>query len=563
MLTPEKYADHYLLSGYQYAEQIRSGEITANRWIRLAVDRFYRDLERDEFIKDETAVRRVLAFFSLVNINIKNKYRQYQLIPYQAFIILNLFLFYHKETNKRRFRYMFLFVGRKNSKTVFAVALNLYFLVLDGIQDPQSLLLASTREQATISLDYAKDMVSHSPALHRRLQIMQYQIRFEFNGSRGFMKTVASESARLDGYNPSSAILDEIHAYKDDELFNVIKSGILARDNPIIILISTAGFKIDSFCYTMVENGKNILNGTVEDDSFLVMLYTLDEKDDYNDPETWIKSNPALGVIITPDDLLIEYNQGKNIASQLPNFLTKHLNVFVEGSTSWIPEQVLQRVNLPVDLDKYLGKPCYIGVDFSSTRDLTSIVCLFRDEESGIFDVYPLFFFANNPNRRLRQGGIDLRPWIREGYIRECQTETIDYDLIYDAFVELSEKFEIVSIAYDPFNSDLIIPRLNNLGINSVSFPQNPKTFNFPLKYLEKLIYDRGIRFGSNPALLWNFRNVVLYEDGNGNIKIMKNRSRDAVDGAVSLGMAIAVWLSVNLDPARESLSAYIDFNSN
>lgn len=561
MIKPDEYADIQIREAYRYAEDIESGRIVANRWIKLAVERFRRDEKREDLVQDLESVRRVYMFFSLLNINIRNVYKQYELLPYQAFIVLNLFLFYYRSSGRRRFRYMFLFVARKNSKTVFAVALNLYYLVMDGVVDPQSLLIASTREQATISLDYAKSIVRNSPALRKRVKPMQYMIRYNFGSSRGFMKTVASEATRLDGYNPSSAILDEIHAYPDDSLYNVVKSGILARDNPIVILISTAGTTIPSFCYTMFENGKNILNGVVEDDSFLVMLYTLDEGDDYNDPETWIKSNPALGVIMTPDDMRTEYIQAKNIASQLPNFLTKNLNIFVQGAESWIPEDVLQRTNTEFNLEKYKRQKVYIGMDLSSTRDLTSINCLFEDEETGDFVNYPIFFFANNPNRRLRQGGVDLRPWIREGLIKQCQTDTIDYDLVFETFVQLNKDYEIVAVAYDRYNSDLIIPRLEGIGINCVPFDQTPKAFNFPLKYLEKLIYDSRISFGGNPVLLWNFRNVVLYQDGNGNIKIMKNKSRDSVDGAVSLGMSVAVWLSVNLDPGKAGIEAFMDYN--
>lgn len=561
ILSPVDYANHYLEEARRYAIQIRQGEIPANIYIRAAVDRYFVDLEREDLLQSTDSVLRVFKFFSLLKINIKNRYVQYQILPYQAFIVLNLFLFYYRATQKRRYRYMFLFVARKNSKTTFAAALNLYYLCLDGVEDPQSLLLASTREQATIALDYAKNIVINSPALHKRLQVMQYQIRFNFGSSRGFMKTVASESKRLDGYNPSSAILDEIHAYPDDSLFNVIKSGILARDNPVILLISTAGSIIPSFCYTMVELAKNILNKVVDDDSFFIMLYTLDEGDDYNDPSVWVKANPALGVIISEEDIMIEYNQAKNLSSQLVNFLTKHLNIFVLSSRSWIPEAVLQRVNTPFDLEKYEGSDVFIGLDLSSTRDLTSIVLVFYDQEANKYDVKPLFFFPNNPDRRLRQGGIDLRPWIREGYIKECQTETIDYDLLFETIVNLNQKYNIVALAFDRWNSDLIIPRLENQGINCVPFDQTPKSFNFPLKYLEKMIYDGRVSFGGNPVLLWNFRNVVLYQDGNGNIKIMKNRSRDAVDGAVSLGMAFAGWIAVNLDPQGASLDAYLKFN--
>jgi phage terminase large subunit-like protein len=249
------------------------------------------------------------------------------------------------------------------------------------------------------------------------------------------------------------------------------------------------------------------------------------------------------------------------MSSQLPNFLTKHLNIFVESSTAWIPEDVLQRTNVPFNLSRFEGMDVYIGLDLSSTRDLTSIVLLFFDPDENMFYAEPLFFIAKNPERRLRQGGIDLRPWIRSGLIIECQTETIDYNLLFEWFENLDKRFNIVAVGFDPYSSDLLVPRLNEVGINTVRFDQTARNFNFPLKYLEKLIYDRGISLGGNPVLLWNIRNVVLYSDGNGNIKILKNKSRDAVDGAVALGEALAMYLSVNLDSQKMNLSAYLERN--
>ena len=161
MIDPTTYAEIHYNAAYDYADQVANKEIIANRWIRLAVKRFRKDLKRKVFIQDPDRVKIVYKFFSLLNIQRQGNYEQFQLSRYQAFIILNLFLFYYRKTGRRRFTSMFLFIARKNGKTVFAVALNLYFLVLDGVVDPQSLLIASTREQATIALDYAKGILQN------------------------------------------------------------------------------------------------------------------------------------------------------------------------------------------------------------------------------------------------------------------------------------------------------------------------------------------------------------------------------------------------------------------
>jgi len=557
MIDPMTYAEIHYGAAYDYADQVANKQILANRWIRLAVKRFRKDLKRKVFTQDPERVKLVYKFFSLLNIQRKGDYEQFRLHPYQAFIILNLFLFYYRKTGRRRFTSMFLFIARKNGKTVFAVALNLYFLILDGVVDPQSLLVASTREQATIALDYAKGILNNSPAIQSRLRPMQYEIRFKDRSSIGFMKPVpAIDPDRLDGYSPSSAILDEIHSYRDAKRYEVVTSGQGARLDPITLMITTAGTLVDSFCNTMVENCKAILRGEAKDDSMFVLLYCLDEDDDYNDRGLWIKANPSLGEIVTIEYLEQEYQKTINIPSLLPNFLTKHLNIFTGGSEVWIAEEKLQRANVPYFVKRVEKQDIYLGLDLSSTRDLTSLVGVL--EEDNIFDAIPWFWLPNNSEMLFRKGGVNLMNWIRDGYIYHCQTETIDYDLIYDQIVQIDQEYNIVALGYDPYNSDLILPRLVDYGINTYKFPQTAPAFNFPLKYLEKMILEKQMSFGEDPVLLWNFRNVVLYIDGNNNIKIMKNKSRDSVDGAVSLGMALGGWLAYNLDPERANIAAYI-----
>lgn len=560
MIDPTTYAEIHYTAAYEYADQVESKKILTNRWIKLAVKRFRKDLKRKAFTQDPERVKLVYKFFALLNIQVQNTYKQFDLHPYQAFIILNLFLFYYRKTGRRRFTSMFLFIARKNGKTVFAVALNLYFLVLDGVTDPQSLLIASTREQATIALDYAKGIIINSPAIQSRLRPMQYEVRFKDKNSIGFMKPVpAIDPDRIDGYSPSSAILDEVHTYRDAKLYEAVSSGQGARMDPITLMITTAGILVDSFCNTMVDNCKAILRGDARDDSMLIMLYMIDEDDKYQDRKVWVKANPGIGRITQWEYYDQEYQKALNIPSLLPNFLTKHLNVFTGGSEIWIPENILQRTNVPFNLEDFEGEDLYLGLDLSSTRDLTNLTGVF--ERDGMFYAYPIYWLPNNSEKLFRKGGINLTNWIREGFIIHCQTETIDYDMLYDKIVELDQRFNIVAMGYDPYNMDLLKPRLDNYGLEMFKFPQTAPAFNFPLKYLEKMIYEKQITFGGNPVLMWNFRNVVLYVDGNANIKVMKNKSRDSVDGVVSLGMAVGGWLAYNLDPDKANIAAYLAAN--
>ncbi len=537
-----------------YVEGVKNGTIVVNKWIKLAVKRYEKDLKRKDLVFRQDRVEHVFMFFSMLRINIKNEYKQFDLLPYQAFIIQNLFLFYYKD-GKRRYRYSFIFISRKSGKTVFAVALNLYFLIGDGVKDPQCLLLASTREQATIALEYGKSISKNSPFL-RGVEIQRYQLKFDYKDSRGMLKTLASNAERLDGYSPSGAILDEIHSYPDDSLFKVIKSGILARQNPMILLISTAGFMMDSFCFEMVETGKNVLKGTIVDDSFFFMLFTLDDDDNWRDEKNWIKSNPGIGATIDIRDLKIEYNQAVNRPSELSNFKTKNLNLFVETSEQWIEENILSIAYNDIDID-LSGRKCYGAFDLSSTKDLVSLSLLF--EVDGFFYALFYFFLPNNPQKKLRKGGVNLDQWVEKGYIVESKTKTLDYDLVFDTIEKLSKKYEIVSMTYDPFNSALLVPKIEDLSINCNPFKQTAMSFNFPLKFMEKQFYDENIVIGKNPVARWMFRNVVLYVDGNGNIKIVKNKSLDSVDGAVSLGMCFGGWIAENLDVEKMGIEAYLN----
>jgi phage terminase large subunit-like protein len=563
MINKKDYAEEQIRRANEFVNGVLDGSIVSNKYVRLAVERYQKDLEREDLYFDLDKVRRVFSFFALLRINIENDYKQFQLLPFQAFVILNIYGFYWRRNGKRRFRYSYIEMARKGGKTTFSAALSLYHLVADGELDAQALFLASTREQAGIALRYVKSITANSPALQRRLNVRQYDLEFknDFNGrqSVSILKPLASVADRLDGYSPSYVLIDEYHSHPTDEIFKVMKSGIGARKNPMISIITTAGFDLSKPCYNYREGVINILKGEIEDDSLFGIIFTLNENDDYSEPSNWIKANPALGQIQTLEDMVIEFNQAKITPSLLNNFLTKNLNLWISNEDTWIPDEDLKEAfSHKMDIEDFKGEDCYIGVDLSSTRDLTSFVLLFKREDK--YYAFPKFFMANNPKKKIRKGGIDLGLWIRQGLIIECSRKTIDYDLMFEHFENWAKDFRIISVGYDPYNSDLIIPRIEAIGIECTKVPQTAPAFNFPLKYMEKEIYDNNIRL-DNKVLRWNFQNVVLYVDGNENIKIMKNKSKDSVDGVVALGMAFGMWLKVNFDPQRVALEAYIRRN--
>lgn len=542
-MDKQEFIDSCWDSCHKWIRDIEEDKIPSNIYIKKGIERFRRDQKREDLYIDNMAVNKALTFFWFLRINKDNVYRQFTLLPFQIFFIINVFGFYWRSSGKRRYRYAYLFIARKNGKTTFAAALQLYGLIADGVMDPQSLLLANSREQASIALSYMSGIINKSPALRKRLETQRYLIKFKDKTKSGYSKILASNASRLDGYSPNMALIDECHAMENHEIFNVIKSGTLARENPLIFIITTAGFNTSSMAFDLFQTGKMVLNGEIEDDSFFYMFFTLDDDDDWKDPDVWIKANPSMDHTIDKEDLIIEFNQSKHLPTQLNNFLTKNLNLFTNEGESWISYEVLKHCFIEdLDFEKYKGQKCYAGIDLSSTRDLTALTLSFVVDDEIHSKTF--FFAANNPAKLIRKNGIDITQWIRSGIIRQSKTSTIDYDLIFSFLERLNEHFDIQLLYYDKFNSAMLIPRVQeNLGIVCESFEQTAKRFNEPLKYLEKLIYDQKWKSDKNGCLLWNFSNGVLYYDGNNNVKLLKNKSLDSIDGLVSLAMSIGALM--------------------
>ena len=539
-MTQTEYVNDCWTKARNYCEGVSNGSIICNDNIRLAVKRHEKDLQRSDLEWKPEAVERVFKFFSYLYVD-ENK--PFVLEPFQAFIILALFGLYFKGTDIRKYLYAFLFIGRKNGKTTFSAALQLYFMLGDGITFPSSILVAGSQQQANdTSFRALREMIKCSPALDSRLEAMQSnRIVFKDKSRYGWCKTVPAITDRLEGLNPTTCILDEIHTYKDAQKFNVIKNALGTKQNPMLFLISTAGYGKDSFCAQLVATGRNVLRGISTDDRFFYLLYELDEKDDINDESTWIKANPALGSLLDLKLFRDQFHTNKSIPSLLDDFVTKRFNLFLEENSQWIETNVLLDAFKPVD-DEYLKTlPCYIGVDLSSTRDLTSVVCLF--DAGTRFYAKSYFFFVKAGDNSLRKGNIDINAWINDGYIKPCNTPTIDYDLVKQTILNLNATYNVMGLFYDPWHFDRLLNEVKDAGIWCVPIAPGVKNFDPAIRFLESLFYEKRITIETNKCMTWNFRNVVVWKDMNGNMRPNKNESADAIDGVISLLNCVSGYL--------------------
>jgi phage terminase large subunit-like protein len=553
--TPDKQKqiDAYISDTWQkaqdYKSHVESGKQTASKWIKLAVARCRKDETRTDIFFDRAAVERVYDFFYFARISTGERYARFHLTPYQAWILSEIFgWFYSGYERKRRYRYALLYTARKSGKTVFFVVVEFLILMYDYQEAPEAYLCATTREQAGQALKYSKNIIKHSPSLRKRLKQQQFQILYPKRD--GLMKVLANKPEKNDSLNPSIFIMDEMHAHSTLDFFNVMKSGTMFRKNPLGIITSTAGFNKDYPFYQMLQTGQKVLEGVVEDDITFYALYTLDDEDDIEDFDAWEKANPNINQTVRLDDLVAEYRKAKLTISELNNFITKNLNRYLDNLDQWIPDDVYVKCfdTLPLPNPSKRIK-AFMGLDLSAIRDIASIVIVWTDEETGKMGVIPEFYFPQNEVKRIRESGIDLGEWIKKGWIIEHPTPTIDQELILERIRYWNSIFSIEHLNYDKWNSGFIIPKIEQeLYIYCQHFQQQTTWFNFPLKYIERLFFEQNIAMSENPVMRWMFRNIVLYYDGNGNIKIMKNKSMDSVDGPVALGMAVGAWLQYNGD---------------
>jgi phage terminase large subunit-like protein len=563
----------------EYKEGVKDGTIIAGSYIKKLIS--YADDLEPYYEFRRSAVENIFAFLSLINIEKDEEYAQLILEPFQAYLIYNVFGTYYKGSNRRRYSTSFLFMGRKNGKTSLTAALTIYFLLSGEYANPQSIIVSTVEARKQVLGDLQK-IILNSPSISPYLQWSNYWVYINNNkmtsdgGERklkrlddvGFCKVVSNDAKKLDSFKLVSAIFDEVHTFPDWSAYLTAKKGTGSRENSLMMLISTAGFLPDGFCSEFVNYCKDILDGKYKDDSIFPMLYTIDDGDekDMSNREVWKKVNPGYGTILKEHKVDEWYTEAKYNPKARADFLTKTLNVFLDNpEESLLPGSVIDSNTGFVDENKWLGKKCYIGVDLSKTNDLSAVICLFKEEieEGGKivekWEVIPYFFIVNDDTKFDRAKGVNLRPWIANGNLIKCSGKSIDYDLIAKLLIELTEKFDVRGIGYDPLGWNFVADKLDvyNLGLDAnviIPIIQGPKTMAGGLIYLIKLFFDNNINVGANPVMRWTLKNArINTADTNNNPKIFKNKAKDSDEGAVALNNAMTLYYKIELDPDRQA----------
>ncbi|KVP71063.1 terminase [Burkholderia ubonensis] len=550
------------------------GEIVVGEFVFLAVKRHYDDLIAGPargIVFSAPHAAHIIDWIEKQFLHIKGALAGQALVldPWQRFWTAVMYGWRRAETGRRRFRTGYEEVARKNGKSTWKAGQGDYLFLMDGEQGAEVYTIATTREQAMSvfkpALDNYRRRCRRSKRLARSIKVYDgtNQERIVFGSS--VFKPLPANAESLDGLNPSVCMVDELHAHKTREVWDVMESALGARLQPLISAITTAGYILDGICTEIRGYLVMILRGEKLDDSFFGYIYTLDEGDDPFDPTVWIKANPSLGSAKTVEYMRSQAAKAAELPSAKANFLTKDLNVWVNGALSWFDMQVWDRCAAPFDPAILVGRRCFGGLDLASTQDLSAFVLVFPpyDDDGDIVEelgpdgewYYVAHIFA--PEAKVNtQEGSDAAPykkWADAGWLTVTSGAVTDYSIIRDTIIGACRKFEVQDIAFDPWNATQIVNELLEADIPMVQVQQNMSGLSPGAKQLERLVYGSGMRHGGNPVMRWCASNVTLMLDSNDNIRPDKKKSRPngRIDPIVAACMATtrAVTYQPEADP--------------
>lgn len=553
----------YVLQAQRYIRGVLSGAIPACQWVVAACVRQQQDLERSKkkdfpykFVK--VTSEEVCEFLELMP-HIKGpKARNGELIEledWQCFILTTVFGWVDKKTGFRRFRRVYIEVPRGNAKSTLSSGVALYMLTADGEAGPEVYSAATTRDQAKIVFGDARKMVRKRRDMIRHYRL-DNQTRYILCGSNdGEFKPLSRDGETQDGLNIHFACLDEVHAHKTREVYDVVETGAGKRDQSLIWAITTAGFNRSGICYetrtyvvqilrkvlTQWPDNPYLLKGDVADDEQQFgIIYTLDDGDDWTDPKAWQKANPNWGISVMPEYVGGLAHKAMQLASAQNSFKTKHLNLWVNADVAWMDMRAWDAcADYSLTLEDFENEEAILALDLASKVDLAAKVYLFMREieERNHYYLFTCFYL---PQKQIEESGnASYEGWAADGWITATEGEVLDFELVESELKEDHEAYSLKDVAYDPWQATQLAQRLSKEGLPMVEYRQTVAYFSEPMKTLEALVLEGRLHHNGNPVMAWCISNVVSHKDAKENIYPRKERDENKIDGAVAAIMAL------------------------
>lgn len=462
---------------------------------------------------------------------------------WQKALIAATFGMVHKIDGTRKYQEVVLIVARKNGKSTLAAAVGLYLQIADGEPGAEIYACATKKDQAKIIWLEAKRMVRKSPILRKRMKTLVSEINSELNDS--FFRPLGRDSDSLDGLNVHGALLDEIHAWQDQNLYDVIVDGTSSREEPLIFVTSTAGTIRESVFDLKYDECEMVLNGYGDPDGYknerlLPIIYELNNRKDWTDEEAWYQANPGLGTIKQIDQLRNKVNKAIANSKLVKNLLCKDFNIRETSTEAWL---TFDQLNNTATFDIATLKPryCIAGIDLSSTTDLTCASIIFKVPDDEMLYVKQMYWLPSEQlEKRVQEDKIPYDIWLQQDLLRVSEGNKVNYKDVTEWLLEVQNEMDIYiyKIGYDNWSSTYLVDELQmNFGKNTTDpVIQGAKTFSGPMKRFAADLESKKINYNNNPILKWNLSNAAISIDRNDNIALVKtSNSRRRIDGVASL----------------------------
>lgn len=546
-----KPTDSLIDKATQYAIDVTSGKILAGPDIRNSCKRHLDDLKNAKekgLIWDTESADRATDFFEKVlKLNGgEHEGKPFVLLPWQCFIVGSIFGWKTLD-GYRRFRMVYIESGKGSGKSPLAAGIGLYCLMADKEPRAEVYAAATKKEQAMILFRDAVAMVDQSPALSERIKKSgtgQNVWNLAYLRKGAFFRPISSDDGQS-GPRPHCVLIDEIHEHKSNNVVEMMRAGTKGRTQAIIFMITNSGHNKTSVCYEYHEYGRKVAEQSLIDDTFFSFICSLDEEDDpFNDESCWAKANPSLGHTFTDKYLREQVTQAKGMPSK--ESIVRRLNFcqWVEADNPWLASDIWMANEQDFDIDELVGEDCYAGLDLSGTRDLTALSLYFPKYKKAFTEFW-------TPKETLldrsKSDHVPYDAWVKQGYLFATEGRVVDYNFVAQRLGELTAKFNIIRMAFDPYRIKYFQRSLDDESVSIEMTPHGQGFFKskdsglwmpHSIELLEKDITENNIIIKYNPCLRWNAASAVLESDNKENKVFAKRKSTGRIDGVVSLAMA-------------------------
>ncbi len=530
--------------GNQYAQNIHDREELACKWVRLACDRHLRDLDRQgtaDFpykfdMEKGSKVCRFIEHLKHVKGPLGN--RNITLEPWQCWVVSSVFGWVHDRgprDGKRKFRRSYVEVPRGNAKSTLSSGIGLYMLSADGEAGAEVYSLATTRDQARIVARDAQHMARKSPDMMRALGVKVNAHNMVVEKTASKFEALSADGSTLDGLSIHFACVDELHAHRTRDLWDVTETGIGKRDGSLLWAITTAGSNRSGICYETRSYLTKVLEGVAKDETAFGAIWTIDEDDNWMEEASFRKANPNWGVSVQPDIVMQSVAKAMQMPAAQNNLKTKHLDVWVNADAAWMDMAAWDRMADPsLMIEDFVGESCTIGLDLATRTDMAAKVYIFQREIEEVTHYY-LFGQFYLPESAVVDGrNAQYSGWEIEGRLTVTPGDVLDFGLVESELIEDSSRFDVREISYDPWQATQLSQRLQAQGANCIEFRNTVANFSAPMKEFDALIRSGRLHHSGCPVMSWMTSNVVAHLDAKENIYPRKERPENKIDGVVA-----------------------------